>query len=177
MATRIVFNGVEYASPDDMPADVRTAYDEAIAMLADADSDGRPDVVERARAMKNVIGIDHTIISVNGETYHGVDEMPPDVRAAYEQAMAALDRNRDGIPDVLQGGGGEGSGAPAPELESRAFVVHKEFTLGGGSRRPVGLDSGTGRPPGLVVETGARTGLLLVGAIVVGAILLFLWLA
>ena len=167
MATRIVFNGVEYSSPDDMPAEVRKTYDQALAMLADADLDGTPDAVERARSKQNVIGIDHTIISVNGETYHGVDEMPPGIRSAYEQAMAQLDKNRDGIPDVLQGGGGAGSGGPAPEVESRQFVVQKEFRLGGGAARP----------PGLAVESGPRTGLLLVGAIVVGAILLFLWLA
>jgi hypothetical protein len=34
MATRIIFNGQEYASPEAMPEDIRKAYLEALAMTA-----------------------------------------------------------------------------------------------------------------------------------------------
>jgi hypothetical protein len=41
--TRIVFNGKEYASPHEMPADVRQAYDQ---IMGDANRDGIPDVFQ-----------------------------------------------------------------------------------------------------------------------------------
>ncbi|MDP9177679.1 MAG: SHOCT domain-containing protein [Gemmatimonadota bacterium] len=43
-------------------------------------------------------------IVINGNTYSSVDEMPPEVRAQYEQAMrVALDAtNRDGILDFAR---------------------------------------------------------------------------
>jgi hypothetical protein len=43
-------------------------------------------------------------IKVNGKTYKSVDEMPPDVRRQYEQAMQRMmaDRDRNGVPDILE---------------------------------------------------------------------------
>lgn len=47
MRSRIVFNGQEYSSPEEMPANVRQAYDQAMAtVLADTDRDGVPDILE-----------------------------------------------------------------------------------------------------------------------------------
>ncbi len=43
------------------------------------------------------------IFIVDGKTYHSIDEMPPDVRQKYEQAMHALaDANNNQIPDVIE---------------------------------------------------------------------------
>src|SRR5256885_10670691 len=45
-----------------------------------------------------------TRITVNGQTYKSVEEMPPDVRQQYEKAMGMMaDRNNNGIPDALEG--------------------------------------------------------------------------
>src|ERR1700748_3032515 len=43
-------------------------------------------------------------ININGKTYSSVDEMPPDVRQQYEQAMQKLmaDEDHNGIPDMLE---------------------------------------------------------------------------
>jgi hypothetical protein len=43
-------------------------------------------------------------IQVNGKTYSSVDEMPPDVRQQYEQAMQSMmvDRDGNGVPDILE---------------------------------------------------------------------------
>ena len=42
---KIVYNGQMYSSPDEMPAEVRAAYEFAMkSVLADADRDGVPDV-------------------------------------------------------------------------------------------------------------------------------------
>ncbi|MBU0494827.1 MAG: SHOCT domain-containing protein [Chloroflexi bacterium] len=43
-------------------------------------------------------------ITVDGQTYATVDDMPSHVRQAYEQVLADLaDADRDGIPDLLKG--------------------------------------------------------------------------
>jgi hypothetical protein len=40
---------------------------------------------------------------VNGQVYDGLDQLPPEMRAKYEQAMGAMDKNRNGIPDFVEG--------------------------------------------------------------------------
>lgn len=82
---KIVFNGSQYASPEEMPADVRRSYDQAMAMFADEDKDGVPDVFEGVGG-KHVIAIQHSSITVNGKTYGGVEEMPEPVRKVFEWA-------------------------------------------------------------------------------------------
>lgn len=43
-------------------------------------------------------------IIFNGKTYHGMEEMPANERAAYEQvANVFVDKNGNGIPDFLEG--------------------------------------------------------------------------
>ena len=47
VSTKIVFNGQEFSSPDQMPAEVRRIYDQTISgVLADANENGIPDVFE-----------------------------------------------------------------------------------------------------------------------------------
>ncbi len=70
-------------------------------------------------------------IIVNGQEFSSVEEMPPDVRRQYEQAMSALaDRDGDGIPDIMQSGlsgrsGTEelGDGFHKVEVETRSEYV------------------------------------------------------
>src|SRR5688500_5696856 len=43
-------------------------------------------------------------ITFNGKTYQSLDEMPPEARQAYEQALRLLaDQNANGVPDFLDG--------------------------------------------------------------------------
>jgi hypothetical protein len=43
------------------------------------------------------------VIVIDGKTYQSVDEMPPDVRQKYEEAMRTLgDANNNLIPDVVE---------------------------------------------------------------------------
>ncbi len=45
--TRIIFNGQEYSSPEEMPAEIRRAYEQAMgSVLADADRNDIPDIFE-----------------------------------------------------------------------------------------------------------------------------------
>jgi hypothetical protein len=45
-ARRIIFNGREYASPEEMPREAREAYEAALGVFADKDGDGVPDLLE-----------------------------------------------------------------------------------------------------------------------------------
>jgi hypothetical protein len=47
--------------------------------------------------------ISSTRIVADGNEYNSLDELPPEVRAKYEQAMGALDSNRNGVPDFFEG--------------------------------------------------------------------------
>jgi hypothetical protein len=122
MATRIIFNGQEYASTDAMPEEVRRAYLQALAQFADADQNGIPDILEQGKA-GNVIGIEHSSITVNGRTYESQDAMPALVRALYQHAMRQASSNRSpsmaamlgwNTPSAMERGeSGSGSSASA----------------------------------------------------------------
>src|SRR5574342_708574 len=118
----IVIDGKTYKSVEEMPADIRAKYEEAMRNL-DRDRNGMPDLLDAANPLedKNKNGVPDafeglatsqgsapTVISsskilVNGQVYEGLDQLPPEVRAKYEQAMGALDKDRNGIPDFVEG--------------------------------------------------------------------------
>jgi hypothetical protein len=125
MTTRILFNGQEYASAEAMPDDVRKAYQQALAQLADADHNGIPDILERGGA-GNVIGIQNSSITVNGKTYGSVGEMPALVRFLYEQAMGQLDPNRAGALGALGGLGALGAPSTPDAAEGAVPKVNGE---------------------------------------------------
>lgn len=101
METKIIFNGKTSINVESMPEEVRQAYQQALAHLADADKNGIPDIMERGGA-GNVIAIQQSSISFNGREYKSVGEMPAIVRRLFEMAMAQADANRNGIPDALE---------------------------------------------------------------------------
>jgi hypothetical protein len=43
------------------------------------------------------------IIVIDGKTYQKVEEMPPEIRARYEDAIRQLDVNGNGISDFVEG--------------------------------------------------------------------------
>ena len=98
MSTRITFNGREYPSIDEMPPEIREAYQRVLAHLTAAE---HHDLLGNATS-RNTIAVEHTSITINGKTYPSPDEMPPDVRQAYDDAIRQIDGNRNGIPDVLE---------------------------------------------------------------------------
>ena len=78
MQTHIVFNGKEYAGLDEMPDDVRKAFQAALAQVGtDADANGVPDVLE---GKGNVLGLAQSSITVNGRTVDNVKDLPLPVR-------------------------------------------------------------------------------------------------
>ncbi len=114
----IVIDGKTYKSVDEMPEDVRKNYESAMSQLGDKDRNGIPDVLKNLTnlADQNKNGMSDSIegmisnvissttkIIADGKEYNSLDELPPDIRAKYEQAMGSLDANRNGMPDFLEG--------------------------------------------------------------------------
>jgi len=112
----IVIDGKTYKSVDEMPEDVRRSYESAMRQMdrnpistsaplknldvfADKNNNGIPDAFEGM--ITNVFS--GTKIVADGQAYNSLDELPPAVRAQYEQAMGAMDANKNGIPDFVEG--------------------------------------------------------------------------
>lgn len=111
---KITFNGKEYPTLDEMPPDVRQAYEALTNAFADNDRNGMPDIFE-GKGNAQVVNLGNVFtgqtgfskIFFEGKEYSSPDELPPDARAKYEQAMGTLsaDANQNGIPDLLEQGG------------------------------------------------------------------------
>lgn len=99
--SRIVIDGKTYNSVNEMPPDVRAKYEKAMNMLRDQDRDGRPDVFNVASSTQVVSNTMKFV--VDGREYISLEDLPPEARAKYEQAMGALDKNQNGIPDFVEG--------------------------------------------------------------------------
>jgi hypothetical protein len=102
-----------------MPADVRERYEQAVRSLGDAnnnqipdafetlnifadqDQDGVPDVLENLTASHATVS--SMKIVIDGKEFDGLENLPPEARARYEEAMGKLDANRNGIPDMVEG--------------------------------------------------------------------------
>jgi hypothetical protein len=67
-------------------------------------------------------------IIFNGQTYNSVDDMPPDARQAYDQAMGMLaDKNKDGKPDAFERPAG---GMPNMMGSTTAWTVNGQAMQG-----------------------------------------------
>jgi hypothetical protein len=66
-------NGKEYASREEMPENIRAAYDKALASARRGDSAS--------------LGAPTTKIIFNGQEYSSEDSMPADVRQTYEEVL------------------------------------------------------------------------------------------
>ncbi len=103
MAT-IIFNGQVYNSLEEMPAEARQAYEQAMSILADRNQNGVPDILEGVLPLGSgpVQIVSANKFIVHGQTYTSPDEMPPEARQAYEQFADAFDKNRNGILDIFE---------------------------------------------------------------------------
>jgi len=114
----IVIDGKTYNSVNDMPPDIRQKYEQAMSkfkdenqnnipdgfenlnILGDKNNNGIPDVFENMSTMNAMSSAMKFI--VNGQEFNSLDSLPPEARAKYEKAMGTLDKNQNGIPDVLE---------------------------------------------------------------------------
>jgi hypothetical protein len=115
----IVIDGKTYNSVNEMPDEVRRRYEQAMSTFKDQDGNRVPDAIERPQELadKNRNGIPDIIENTpggsivanalkmlfDGREYNSIDELPPEARAKYDQAMGTLDTNRNGIPDFMEG--------------------------------------------------------------------------
>ena len=76
--TNVRFNGREYANADEMPSDVRAAYDRAV--------DEMPPLHSGARLAAKL----NAKIIVNGNEFNNAGEMSVDDRHLYHEALEAL---------------------------------------------------------------------------------------
>ena len=115
----IVIDGKTYHSVEEMPPEIRQKYEQAMRSLGDAnrnqipdafetmnifadkDKDGVPDILENITASHATVS--SMKIIVDGKEFDGLDNLPPEARARYEEAMGKLDANRNGIPDFAEG--------------------------------------------------------------------------
>jgi len=100
----IVIDGKTYKSVNEMPEAVRKNYESAMRNF-DNNQNGTPDLFEGMASFQgataNVMNAGKII--VNGQVFDSLDQLPPEVRAKYEQAMGTLDANKNGIPDFVEG--------------------------------------------------------------------------
>lgn len=109
MTARITFNGRDYDSPEAMPPEVRAAYDRAVEMLKNGGKGSGTNPRINIKMSTNVRFVH------DGKTYNSLDEMPPEVRAKYATAMHQIDRDDNGVPDILEAGSSSRTDAkPSP---------------------------------------------------------------
>lgn len=97
----IVIDGKTYNSVTEMPSDVRARYEQATRGMKDVDRDGPQDVFDAAPPAP-VVSSGMRFV-VDGREYNSIEDLPLEARAKYEQAMGALDKNLNGIPDFVEG--------------------------------------------------------------------------
>ena len=79
---RIEVNGVVYQTLDDLPEELRT---HVAALLADADADGVPDIVQGPHAVSSVTTSRSETFIVDGVAYSSLEDLPQQHRARIAQ--------------------------------------------------------------------------------------------
>lgn len=139
METKIIFRGIEYSDVEDMPPDVRSAYEEFASLLGDADRDGIPDMLQGQD--DSIVRIErNSRIFLNGKEYQNIDDLPQEIRETLEHAKR---HPGEAQVSILAGPATEleflqtHSRSPARRASSvveevRGFSARDLFLLGGG---------------------------------------------
>lgn len=103
----IIFNNAQYNNPEDMPPEVRQAYEQAMGMLAGKFQNDPADIL--TLSVKGDIDPtdlhstqNSTAFVYEGQIYSSLDDLPPEARQRYEQMVTTWDANRNGVPDILE---------------------------------------------------------------------------
>lgn len=115
----IVIDGKTYKDVTEMPPEIRQKYEQAMRSLGDANNNQIPDAFETLNilgdkdrngvpdVLQNIVAGQSAVSSmkiiVDGKEFNGLEDLPPEARARYEEAMGKLDANRNGIPDFVEG--------------------------------------------------------------------------
>jgi len=87
----IIFNGKTYNNVNEMPANERQAFEQMSHMFVDANGNGIPDFLE-GDMVQNVLAAHSTKtnVSVDGKTYHTLEDLPPELRQSVDSAFQML---------------------------------------------------------------------------------------
>lgn len=116
----IEYNGTVYDSWDDLPAE---AQDLIRSKMPDTNGDGIPDVFQGGPVPDPVVS---TTYSVNGKDYASLDELPPDMRAHIERAMASGLAPGETFTERV-----EGQPIPLPPQQQAAPPAQRQTLLNG----------------------------------------------
>ncbi len=134
---RIVINGKVYNSVEEMPEDVRQKYEAVLNSMKDENGNGVPDGLETILVDNNRDGVPDIIentpgapiiktalkILMNGQEFHSLDDLPPEARAKYQEAMKSLDANQNGVPDFMERMAGTSAPQVTPAPVSTNFGI------------------------------------------------------
>ena len=106
---KVIINGVEYGSPEELPPELRAAYEKALAAK---------NRVDFSASLATVLKTNHTAkITVNGRAYDNLEAMPEDDRKLYTQAMGAV--RAESAPDTETGA------LPVTPRSIFIFLIHR----------------------------------------------------
>ncbi len=100
MKAKIIVNGREYDSVEDLPPELRQNYERAMSLLADSNANGVPDIMEgmvSPSAPVQVQTVQTSRIVYEGREYNSPTDLPPEARRRYEQALSKLNQVAGGI--------------------------------------------------------------------------------
>jgi hypothetical protein len=116
MSDRIIFNGQEFDGIEAMPAEMRKQYEDVMRLLADSGQApaGSKGPIGRIFNLKTNFS---TRIVVNKKEYHSADELPPEMRAAYDRAVGGGGKAEGGVsPGALNPGRRTGISLPIRQV-------------------------------------------------------------
>jgi hypothetical protein len=93
MSAKIVFNGQEYDGVESMPEEARRQYEAALNALS-AEDRGKLEAAEQGAHVQFKVNVRRKY-KIGGKEYDSVEAMPPDVRAAFDQAAVSNPALRD----------------------------------------------------------------------------------
>ncbi len=106
---QITFNGKTFATKDDMPPAERNAFEALTRFFADSNGNSVADRFEASGqfevgkyTVSARINAGAKEILINGKCYSDPSEMTVEDRRVYEGALALLDKNGNGVPDVFE---------------------------------------------------------------------------
>jgi hypothetical protein len=173
---QIIVNGVAYSSMDEMPLEIRQAYEQAMGIFADNNKNGMPDILEGGSGELNSnikitpIAVNSANIIVDGKIYSNATELPPEARQKYEQAMAKLrqsmgDANQNGVPDLLEGVISAADKATINSASPNTMITPSEPLV----NAPISdMGDGTLKYKGLLILAGIVIVILVAALIVLG---------
>ncbi|MCK6540765.1 MAG: hypothetical protein L6Q26_11985 [Anaerolineales bacterium] len=132
--THIVIDGRVYNSVEEMPPEVRAKYEQAISAFKDENRDGAPDVFESPSSSQVVTNV--TKFVVDGVEYDRLEDLPPEARARYEKTMGMLDKDRNGIPDFVEGFMNATEQTPPP-ASAYGTAAPRQSTFSNPQRKPI----------------------------------------